>query len=59
MLNELSCHYAQGYLFSKPLDADNAEEFLRDKLNQQKNTPSIMQTLPTEGTAAVDSSYAM
>ncbi len=28
MLSEFSCEYAQGYLFSKPLNAPDAEEFL-------------------------------
>ncbi|MCA1593282.1 MAG: EAL domain-containing protein [Acidobacteria bacterium] len=58
-LVELSCHYGQGFLFSKPLDADKAAEFLRDRLNQQKGIPSSAQTLPNDSVATVDSSYAM
>ncbi len=30
MLKELSCDYGQGYLFSKPLNSNDAEDFLRN-----------------------------
>lgn len=30
LLNELNCEYFQGYLFSKPLDAQAASDFLRE-----------------------------
>lgn len=30
LLNELNCEYLQGYLFSKPLDAQAAGDFLRE-----------------------------
>ena len=32
MLQSFSCDLAQGYFFSKPVDADSAEEFLNNKL---------------------------
>ncbi|HSK71288.1 MAG TPA: GGDEF domain-containing phosphodiesterase, partial [Pyrinomonadaceae bacterium] len=37
MLSEVSCTYGQGYLFSKPLDSVDAEEFLQSSLTSPNN----------------------
>jgi sensor c-di-GMP phosphodiesterase-like protein len=34
-LQELECHYGQGYYFAKPLDADQVQPFVRKLLLQQ------------------------
>lgn len=40
ILSDLACQYAQGYLFSKPLDSSGAEEFLRTQFkNFEENFP--------------------
>jgi diguanylate cyclase (GGDEF)-like protein len=44
MLAELSCGYGQGYLFSKPMNKDDAEEFLQNNLTfrDASSTPDAM-----------------
>jgi EAL domain-containing protein (putative c-di-GMP-specific phosphodiesterase class I) len=34
ILNQINCKYGQGYLFSKPLDAQSAEELLKTDLSR-------------------------
>ncbi|HEX8267731.1 MAG TPA: EAL domain-containing protein, partial [Pyrinomonadaceae bacterium] len=36
-LEKLSCQYGQGYLFSKPLDANSTEELLKNELCRQRD----------------------
>jgi diguanylate cyclase (GGDEF)-like protein/PAS domain S-box-containing protein len=48
MLEELSCDYGQGYLFSKPLDSTGAEEYLSN------NAFSKNDALRSENTLQID-----
>jgi len=43
-LRLLKCQYAQGYLFSKPLDAAQADLFILNRLN---NSPAALQISET------------
>ncbi|MGI8494515.1 MAG: putative bifunctional diguanylate cyclase/phosphodiesterase [Pyrinomonadaceae bacterium] len=46
MLSILGCHYGQGYLFSRPVPAADAVEFLLDPKRWQNVLPEISKTLP-------------
>jgi diguanylate cyclase (GGDEF)-like protein len=55
----LACDYGQGYLFSKPLNSFNAEEFLRNNIASENIEYSSV-PLATEGSIeAVTNQYAM
>jgi diguanylate cyclase (GGDEF)-like protein/PAS domain S-box-containing protein len=41
MLSEVSCSYAQGYLFSRPLNSDDAEEFLRNSSTSSDDCSAV------------------
>lgn len=45
-LSILGCHYGQGYLFSRPVPASDAEEFLLDPKRWQNILPEVSEILP-------------
>lgn len=57
MLSSLSCDYAQGYLFSKPLSSSDAEEFLKTHLGSSDE--DIIVPTPIENIENSSSPYAM
>lgn len=53
-----SCEYGQGYLFSKPLDSESAEEYLRNNIPSQNDAPASVH-IPSHGVETVAVKYTM
>jgi EAL domain-containing protein (putative c-di-GMP-specific phosphodiesterase class I) len=58
-LSELLCDYGQGYLFSKPLNSSNAEEFLRNNQATENIEYSSVQVVTEGSVETVTNPYAM
>jgi EAL domain-containing protein (putative c-di-GMP-specific phosphodiesterase class I) len=59
LLKSLSCDYGQGYLYSKPLNSLNAEEFLRNHTVSQEDGYQSATTLSQVDTETITNQYAM
>jgi EAL domain-containing protein (putative c-di-GMP-specific phosphodiesterase class I) len=57
LLAELCCDYGQGYLFSKPLDAEKMEEFLHNNLTFPGF--SVQSNLPKGDVETITSTFTM
>jgi diguanylate cyclase (GGDEF)-like protein/PAS domain S-box-containing protein len=58
-LSEFSCDYGQGYLFSKPLNSNDAERFLRDGAISENDNYQPAQAITQGGIEAVANQYTM
>jgi EAL domain-containing protein (putative c-di-GMP-specific phosphodiesterase class I) len=59
MLSELACEYGQGYLFSKPMNKDKAEEFLQNSLLALTSDSLASDVISKEGIENAANVYAM
>jgi sensor c-di-GMP phosphodiesterase-like protein len=59
LLKSLSCDYGQGYLYSKPLNSSNAEEFLRNHTVSQEDGYQSATTVSQVDTETITNQYAM
>lgn len=59
ILRQLSCDYGQGYLFSKPLNSDNAEEFLLKHTNTQNDRDQSIKVVSQINIETVANQYSM
>lgn len=59
MLAVLSCDYGQGYLFSKPLNASAAEEFLRNSLASQNADYQPIEVISQGNIETITNQYPM
>jgi EAL domain-containing protein (putative c-di-GMP-specific phosphodiesterase class I) len=59
LLKSLSCDYGQGYLYSKPLNLFDAEEFLRNNPVSPKDYDQPMKVVPQTDIETPTDQYAM
>jgi EAL domain-containing protein (putative c-di-GMP-specific phosphodiesterase class I) len=59
MLTALSCDYGQGYLFSKPLNSDQAKEFMRSNAVTENTDFQSANLLPQNNIETITNQYPM
>jgi EAL domain-containing protein (putative c-di-GMP-specific phosphodiesterase class I) len=59
LLRELRCHSGQGYLFSPPLSAEEANTLIQSMTNWQARMPGLAELYDEEHFAPVASTYSM